>query len=645
MKRLLLVTVFCFFIVYSFAQTGKIDSLKNNITHANNKAEKLKAVFAICEAFYSLNTDTFYHYALLSKQLASSQQRVMDEKQADYYLANALVQKGLNDQSLLLIDGDVQWLKENNKLDSHLQNQFTLLKARALTRSNRYEDALSILFELLQRVENSKDTILQVRTLTNIGWVKMEMQQNREAIKWFRKAINESPSPSMPQLGIVYSDIASAYSNLPMVDSAFFFIKKSIRISIETQALSNLANAYFIEGYTYKDTKQYNLAEKDFSMAVAIRKKIGDMFFMVSDMAEFSDFYAQTNQPRKGILLAQQAIDSVNKYKITAKLLLVYTELSENYRVGKDFFNYSKTLGKIISIKDSMYQKNSADALAKLETKYEVQKKEATIARQKLALTKDSYLFWGSALFLLLGGAIIWLIFRDFRRKQKLKLQQLHDEEKRLSEQAVADAEESERRRIAADLHDNLGAQLSFIKRNVNFIMDQPAGLSHEDERKYLSSVNDTAQNAMIDLRETIWVLNKDEVNIQEFADKLKSYLMQQLMGRDMIKWNFRENIYQDWKLSSGEIMHIFRIVQELISNVIKHSGADKLNITLNSAHPGNYELEIQDNGKGFNVYSMNEGHYGLENIERRAKEISAVFSVTSSADMGTHVVLRKDKE
>ena len=126
MKRFLLVTVFCFLTAYSFAQTGKIDSLKNNIDRANTKAGKLKAMFAICEAFYSLNTDTFYHYALLSKQLASSQQRVMDEKQADYYLANALVQKGLNDQGLLLIDGDVNWLKENNKLDSHLQNQFTL---------------------------------------------------------------------------------------------------------------------------------------------------------------------------------------------------------------------------------------------------------------------------------------------------------------------------------------------------------------------------------------------------------------------------------------------------------------------------------------------------------------------------------------
>jgi signal transduction histidine kinase len=237
------------------------------------------------------------------------------------------------------------------------------------------------------------------------------------------------------------------------------------------------------------------------------------------------------------------------------------------------------------------------------------------------------------------------LIFREVRRKQKLKLRQLQEEERLLSEKAVADAEETERRRIAADLHDNLGAQLSFIKRNVDFIMDQPAGLSLADERKYLSSVNDIAQSAMIDLRETIWVLNKDEVSVQEFADKLKSYLKQQLMGKETIQWQFKEDISDNWKLSSGEVMHLFRIVQEVISNIIKHAEAGRINIKFNSGAPGCYHLEIYDDGKGFDVGSKYDGHYGLENIEQRAVEISAVLSITSDADNGTHIILYKGKK
>ena len=147
----------------------------------------------------------------------------------------------------------------------------------------------------------------------------------------------------------------------------------------------------------------------------------------------------------------------------------------------------------------------------------------------------------------------------------------------------------------------------------------------------------------MIDLRETLWVLNKDEVSTQEFADKLKSYLKQQLMGKDMIKWDFKEHIQQDWRLPSGEVMHLFRIVQELISNIIKHAEAGQIHIEFNSSSPDTYQLEVYDNGKGFDLDNKYDGHYGLENIQKRVKEISAKLRIISTPDEGTRIVLTKE--
>ena len=643
MKIPLILSFLLLFSITCFGQTPRIDSLKYNINHTSNKAVKLKIAFGICEEYYSLSPDTFYHYALLSRQLAISQKNEANQNQANYYLANALAQKGMNDTALVLIEKNIKLLAgKDAKEDTHLQNLFILLKTRVFIRTNRYKDALSILFELLQSVENSKDTVLEVRTLSNIGWVKMEMTQYREAIKWLRQAVNIPQAPYTPQLAIVYSNIASAYSNVPMIDSAFFFIKRSIRISTKLGALSNLANAYFIEAYCYKFTKLYGLAERDYNIAIAIRKKMGDMFFIISDMAEFADFYAQTNQTQKAILLTRQAIDSANKYKITGKDYLLYSELAENYNISKDYLNYSKTLEKIIAIKDSMYQKNSVDSLTSFQNKYEVKKREATIAQQRLALVREDYMFYGSVVVAILGCTIALLIFREIRRKQKQRLQQLHDEEQRLSAEAVASGQEKERKRIAADLHDNLGAQLSFIKRNVNFIIDKPEGFNRTDERKYLDQVNDTAQNAMVDLRETIWVLNRDEVGMQEFADKLKSYLRQQLLDRKITNWEFRDNISQSWKLSSGEVMHLFRIVQEVVSNIIKHACADHIYIKLTSHSPNTYELEIIDNGKGFDVNTEYDGHYGLENIQARAATINANILIKSEHGEGTQILLTK---
>jgi signal transduction histidine kinase len=90
-------------------------------------------------------------------------------------------------------------------------------------------------------------------------------------------------------------------------------------------------------------------------------------------------------------------------------------------------------------------------------------------------------------------------------------------------------------------------------------------------------------------------------------------------------------------------VMHLFRIVQELISNIIKHAEAGQIHIEFNSSSPDTYQLEVYDNGKGFDLDNKYDGHYGLENIQKRVKEISAKLRITSTPDEGTRIVLTKE--
>ena len=80
----------------------------------------------------------------------------------------------------------------------------------------------------------------------------------------------------------------------------------------------------------------------------------------------------------------------------------------------------------------------------------------------------------------------------------------LHEEEQRMSVIAVEKAEEHERNRIAAELHDNLGSQLSYMSSNIDFILDAPELLSDEEKNKRLGKLNEAAKNTIADLRETI---------------------------------------------------------------------------------------------------------------------------------------------
>ncbi len=146
------------------------------------------------------------------------------------------------------------------------------------------------------------------------------------------------------------------------------------------------------------------------------------------------------------------------------------------------------------------------------------------------------------------------------------------EEDKLMRKIEVASGKEKERKRIAAELHDNLGGQLTYITSNIDFILEAPVSLSEQEKKKRLGKINETAHHTIADLRETIWALNKETMGIDELADKLKVYVRNQLDFNSTVHLEVKEDILQRTILSSVETLHIFRIFQEAIQNAIKHS-------------------------------------------------------------------------
>jgi signal transduction histidine kinase len=611
----------------------------------------------LCEMFETLPKDTLWKYALAAKQLSSGLKDARSMSLAVIAQANAYLEWNNIDSAKALIEPELLKYKSADAATRDIYFKLRHLKLDFLSATSNYKDAIAEAYHIIQEAEKYKDSLAIAESLNSLSIYKYEMDFTNDAIALGLKGLAlTSTGPRYDDIIINLSgNLAEYYYYLDKLDSATYYADKTYNLSERTGYLHFESWALQKKSAIYLKAKQYKKAEDAILTSMKYDAEIDGTEPRDDNLVALADVYNKMNEFDKAIKVINDGIAYYNTPRNLSphakhdtsrngvQRIYLYRMLASSYHLKGDTKNYEALLEKIIRLTDAVYQANSAQAIADFETKYQVQKKEATIAQQQLALVRENYLFYGSVVIGALGVIIAFLIFREVRRKQKLKLQQLHEEEKLLSEKAVAEAEETERRRIAADLHDNLGAQLSFIKRNVDFIMDQPAGFSREDERSYLSSVNDIAQNAMIDLRETLWVLNKDEVSIQEFADKLKSYLKQQLMSRDMIKWDFKEHIGENWRLPSGEVMHLFRIVQEVISNIIKHAEAGQINIQFDSSRADAYQLEIFDNGKGFDVNNTYNGHYGLENIQQRAKEISAKLQITSSPVTGTSMILTKN--
>lgn len=198
-----------------------------------------------------------------------------------------------------------------------------------------------------------------------------------------------------------------------------------------------------------------------------------------------------------------------------------------------------------------------------------------------------------------------------------------------------------EKERIARDLHDNVGAHLAFVVTNLTHISNQTEKQSVTSGRQLsdqLRTVVDYTREAIKLLRETIWAIHQESFTVEEFAERLNQYINRYVHETEGLHVDVQVTGSQTQRLSSTQVLNLFRIVQEALNNVIKHAQATKASVQLHVFADGHIELRIQDNGRGFNWpdQTLSEPHYGLQNMQTRAKELGGTFRVI--ANEGTTV-------
>jgi len=616
------------------AQTQIINKLKYQISIANNQDQKIAAILALCDQGYSLHPDTLMAYAFKAKSLAIELNNIHSKVSAMYYESFAFTNKGQIDSSLKLANECIDLLSHGIKdpiLLAHLYNQ----KGRCFMRKNQYKEAINMGYKVIDLSEKHRDTLLQMKGKTLIGWAYLEMGQTHEALNWHLKALKTTTDTSLlKKYGILFANLAINYNGLGKSDSALYYINKAVGYSREHENLFALSNSLAMQAQILVRTGKGKVAEAPLKEVVEIRKLIGDPFYIVSDMAQLGLYYAHNNQPEKGIAICNEGIAIAEEFKIDTKLFFLYSTLAENYKASGNTPKYAEILEKIIVLKDSVYTTNSAEALAEMQTKYELQKKENLIIRQQIDISRQSYLFYGLLLLLFFAGIVAILLFKDYRRKQQMKATLLVEQEKRTTQEAILKAEENERRRIAADLHDNMGAYASAISANVDDLM---LSNSHVDN-SVLRSMKNNAAEIMLNLRDTIWVLNKEAIYLTGISDRFKNYIQKISSAYPGISIEIKETIVNNISISPENALNMLRIMQEAFHNAIKHSKCT--NITIRITSNEKLQVEIIDNGTGIGIHQKSIAGNGLQNMQMRAKANGWQLTVGDAKPTGTLIEL-----
>ncbi|MBL3654757.1 sensor histidine kinase [Fulvivirga sediminis] len=242
----------------------------------------------------------------------------------------------------------------------------------------------------------------------------------------------------------------------------------------------------------------------------------------------------------------------------------------------------------------------------------------------------------GTSTTLFLAGAILLFIinYRSRMLHNEIAAQQLEVDYQRELLQATVNSQEKERRRIAAELHDGIGAMLSAAKLNLNMlkkgtIPTEEMELTMVDTKEMIDSTIERVRKISKALLPTSLEFFGLGRALEELVEKLST---------PQTKIYFHQK-GENVKLNQQDELLIYRIVQELINNALKHAEASEVCVNIDWNSPIN--LTVSDNGKGFDIVKTkreNKGGIGLYSIENRVSLIRAAMQFDSEISKGTRI-------
>ena len=195
---------------------------------------------------------------------------------------------------------------------------------------------------------------------------------------------------------------------------------------------------------------------------------------------------------------------------------------------------------------------------------------------------------------------------------------------------------EKERKRIARDLHDTVSQELFAAHMILSGVSQQALKLDREKMQTQLQSVVAILETAQKDLRVLLLHLRPVELEDKSLVEGIQ-ILLKELEDKSDLKVSLKQNVT---KLPKKIEEHIFRILQELISNTLRHAQASCLDVYLYQTDV-ELQLKVVDNGIGFQLGSLDDLSYGLRNIKERVEDMAGTVQLLTAPKQGLAVDIR----
>ncbi|MCL6220541.1 sensor histidine kinase [Zunongwangia pacifica] len=506
-----------------------------------------------------------------------------------------------------------------------------LLKARKLyTAMDSLEKVATINLELFQVVRNIESDHLNYDEYIK-AYLDYHLSQNKPDN--LRKA---------------YTRIGINFARKSTVDSSFKYFRKAFllsKINKDTLAEAETLNNFGVlhsEFTTYKDSAFYY-----FKLSRPLYELIGRNDKIRQNYQNVASAYKKNGEYDKAIENYQKADSLIGKdYRIKYKRFL-YDLMAKTYELAEKPAKALEYYKLTQAYQDSLNLQEQEKAIFDIQTKYEVQKKE----NENLQLKQSRFWLISGVILLVLLLIATYLVYRNRIAKKQLEVKQSalekNELEKQLKDQELAgldamiEGQEKERQRIANDLHDNLGGLLATLKLHFQNLKTKTDRLRDEQDELF-KTTNSLLDETYQQVRNYAHQRNAGLKTSEGLVPSIKNFASKVSVGNNLVVQVEAHDM--DERLENSVEITIFRIVQELITNVIKHAEASEIIVHLTSFED-HINIMVEDNGKGFDpsIIKDNDG-MGLASIIKRVEHLGGNVDIDSHSGSGTTVILNIPK-
>lgn len=568
-----------------------------------------------------------------------------------------------------------------------------LRKAVVFRKQGQYQEALSLIEQAMVLKQTVHDSLGLAMALGNLSQLRKALGQYEQAVAARLQSIDILRHPRYRKYQMTgLSNLASIYGAMGQHHKAIEHYEASLEVAEQLKDSTTVSRTWFNLGVSWYQLQAFEQAENYYEKALRyathhqdqvaqarLFNSIGTLYFEKNESERALDFYHKAEELYDELGFATELVMIYNNFAITYEQQGRYQQAMVQYRkaaawadsigspkdLSQVYLNLSRTFETLEQpdsalhyfrqhtvLNDSLFNAEKNRQILEVEEKYASAEKDRSIAElnqvklaQEADITLRNILLGGAGLLAVLALLFGINYYQKLQAQKKLAAQEAElnrqsvmevlKESELKSMNAYIDGESSERQRLAGELHDHLGSRLATVKLHYDYLSDQ---LPEGKQLETLQKANMLLAEVLIEVRQLAHNLTSGVLHqfglVSATEDLCNAITASSALRVQMDAFDLGDRLPPALELA------LFRAIQELMTNVIKHARATEIDLQL-IRHEEHISIIVEDNGRGFQLEESNkDSGLGLKSIDARITKLGGTFTIDSRPRHGTTCIL-----